>query len=75
MEKLGSSWHDGLNEPVNSDSYHVGDIASLKDTAADIASVSSMIPPLDLSTLHRIDNGNNYLATVFQVKFTSVHLN
>jgi len=69
-----SGCHDGLDDqgkPVNS---HADDTSRHMDTA----SISVVIPPLDLSTLHRRDSGENYFFTFFtkfQVKFSkSCHI-
>ena len=53
MGSLWSSLHDGLNMPAKPDNSHSSDTASHADTAP----ISVVIPPLDLSTLHRRHNG------------------
>jgi len=61
-----SGCRDGLDDQGKPDNSHADDTSRRLDTA----SISVVIPPLDLSTLHRRDNGENYFFTNFQVKFS-----
>ena len=63
-----SSCDDGLSEPENPDKNRSNDdAAGCADRLPATAPISIVIPPLDLSTLHRHDGGEIYF-TLFLVE-------
>jgi len=55
---VDSLWSTESSEPVDTNP------GGTADGALATAATSVAIPPLDLSTLHRLDNGGNYLCPV-----------